>query len=151
MHEVPSRQRWLATLVQAPAQELKAHATAWARPDAMELRAPETGLVMLRARIGGSGDRFNLGEATLTRCVLRCPGAAGATVGVGYVLGRDMDQARAVALFDALLQQPDLHDTLAAQVLAPLARAIDRRRAEAAARTATSRVHFAALQSEVTA
>ena len=37
----------------------------------VELRAPETGLVMLRGRIGGSGASFNVGEATVTRAAVQ--------------------------------------------------------------------------------
>ncbi len=33
-----------------------------------DLRPPETGLVMLRGRIGGDGAPFNIGEAAVTRC-----------------------------------------------------------------------------------
>ncbi len=36
-----------------------------------EMRAPENGLVMIRGRIGGDGARFNLGEATVSRAVVR--------------------------------------------------------------------------------
>ena len=36
---------------------------------------PETGLVMLRGRADGSGHPFNLGEATVTRCVASLVGA----------------------------------------------------------------------------
>ena len=39
--------------------------------DYVELRAAETGLVMLRGRIGGDGDPFNLGEATVTRAAVQ--------------------------------------------------------------------------------
>ena len=35
------------------------------------LRGPETGLVMVRGRIGGGGAPFNLGEATVTRATVR--------------------------------------------------------------------------------
>ena len=55
------------------------------RPDFTWLRAPEMGSVMVRGRIGGTGDAFNLGEMTVTRCALKllC-----GTVGHGYVQGR---------------------------------------------------------------
>jgi alpha-D-ribose 1-methylphosphonate 5-triphosphate synthase subunit PhnG len=35
------------------------------------VRQPETGLVMVRGRMGGTGSPFNLGEVTVTRCVVR--------------------------------------------------------------------------------
>ena len=65
------------------------------------LRAPEIGAVMVRGRIGGSGQPFNLGEMTVTRCALRL--ASGA-VGHGHVQGRDKDHARRAAVLDALMQ-----------------------------------------------
>ena len=57
---------------------------------------------MLRGRIGGTGDAFNLGEATVTRCALR---VGNAPLGVGYTLGRDRRKAELIAVFDSLLQE----------------------------------------------
>ncbi len=55
-------------LADARADEIEQGLQAVAEPvDYVELRATETGLVMLRGRIGGDGDRFNVGEATVTR------------------------------------------------------------------------------------
>jgi alpha-D-ribose 1-methylphosphonate 5-triphosphate synthase subunit PhnG len=115
------------------------------------LRAPETGLVLLRARIGGDGDRFNLGEATVSRCVLRhlCP-AGRAWAGVGHVLGRDVDRARRVAALDALLQRDDLHDTLAVALLQPLAADTARRQAAERSAAEATRVRFFTLMPEAT-
>ena len=59
-------------------------------PDYVELRAAESGLVMVRGRIGGDGAPFNLGEATVTRATVRL---ASGEVGFAYVLGRDRDLA----------------------------------------------------------
>ena len=93
--ESAARQDWLAVLAQAARERLAAHASLLDALDFQTLRAPETGLTMVRARIGNQGDRFNLGEATLTRCVLRHTGVEGrVSVGVGYVLGRDEARAR---------------------------------------------------------
>ena len=55
------------------------------------LRAPETGLVMLRGRMGADGAAFNLGEATVTRCAVRL---ATGEEGHAYVLGRNADTRR---------------------------------------------------------
>lgn len=142
------RQRWLATLSQAPAPLLLAQAAAWSTWPTVVLRPVETGLVMLRGRIGGGGDRFNLGEATVTRYVLRCAGEPSSTVGVGYVLGRQPDRAKAVALFDGLLQQAAHQQRLLRELIAPLAEELARNQVAAAARTAASRVRFATLQAE---
>ena len=73
------------------------------KPEITRVRGPETGLVMVRARAGGSGDKFNLGEMTVTRCALRLDSGA---AGVAYVAGRSHRKAELAALGDALLQHP---------------------------------------------
>ena len=113
------------------------------------LRAPEHGLVMVRARIGNTGDRFNVGEATVTRCVLRWTPEGGAPLaGVGHVLGRDAAHAELVARLDALLQHPPLHDALRAGVVEPLRAERLARLRDERARTEASRVRFYTLQPE---
>src|SRR5262249_42420997 len=63
-----ARRGAMAVLAQARAEEIELGLRAVIDPvDYVELRAPETGLVMLRGRIGGDGAAFNLGEATVTR------------------------------------------------------------------------------------
>ncbi len=144
------RQSWLGTLAHAPRELLERHAErvfdARARESFDWLRAPETALTMVQARVGGDGERFNLGETTLTRCVVRHRDDAGrSTAGIGYVKGRDADRARWVAMFDALLQQPGYHVALMRDVIGPLAAATRQRRAAADAATQTSRVRFFTL------
>lgn len=142
------RQDWLAVLAHAPRQLLAQHAAAIDWMAVAWLREPELGLAMLRGRIGGFGDRFNLGEATITRCVVRCADDGRDTLGVGYVLGRDEERARWVALFDARLQQPAHHDSLMAGVIEPLRAAAETLNQQQRARTAASRVQFFTLQPE---
>lgn len=146
---VKVRRDWLAVLARAPRERLAALADACPDRCFELLRSAETGLVMLRGRIANRGDRFNLGEATLTRCVVRCLGANGqARVGVGYVLGRDADRARWIAQFDALLQCAEQHRDLMRDVIEPLREATARQHAVEQAQTAASRVRFEALQSD---
>lgn len=146
------RREWLAVLAHAPRDALARHAGAIDAARFETLRAPETGLAMLRGRIGNHGDRFNLGEATMTRCVVRHRGAAGeARAGVGYVLGRDHERATWIARLDALLQQGEHHAELMREVIAPLRALIAERHAHEAAQTAASRVRFFTLQPEAAA
>lgn len=142
------RRRWLSVLVHAPRAALAEHAARTLAGHHFDiLRTPETGLVMLRGRIGGDGDRFNLGEATLTRCVVRLRGADGTpSLGVGYRLGRDSERVRWIAQFDALLQLRMHQADVLRGVIEPLEALVAAERAAAAARTATSRVHFLELQ-----
>ena len=145
-----ARQRWLAVLAQAPRELLERHAATLPGAAFTRLRAPEIGLTMVRARIGNRGDRYNVGDATVTRCVVRHRDTDGRiAAGVGYVLGRDEARAEWVARFDALLQQPGHHDALMRDVIAPLAEETARRRAAAAAATARSRVSFDTLAPEI--
>jgi alpha-D-ribose 1-methylphosphonate 5-triphosphate synthase subunit PhnG len=99
----PARREWLSLLSRAPLGMLEQW-YANAGPTAHRwLRAPETGLVMVRGRAGGTGEQFNLGEMTLTRCALRIESGEG---GVAYVQGRSHRRAELAALADALLQSP---------------------------------------------
>jgi len=66
------RQALMRACAEASEAELEAALSALGGPTAAEeLRPPQTGLVMLRGRIGGSGPSFNVGEATVTRAALR--------------------------------------------------------------------------------
>jgi len=151
-----ARQAWLAVLARAPRSMLEQGLRA-ALPDPDEpagdtlrlpdydwLRAPETGLAMVRGRAGGSGDAFNLGEATVTRATLRLRATATlpVTVGIAYQLGRDKRKAELAALCDALLQVPAQHDAIYRHVIAPLTQhdAVERQQREKAA--AATRVEF---------
>jgi alpha-D-ribose 1-methylphosphonate 5-triphosphate synthase subunit PhnG len=115
------------------------------------LRRPETGLAMVRGRVGGSGDAFNLGEATVTRATLRLrstnsdatsDATAQATIGVACHLGRDKRRAELAALADALLQLPDRHAQLYAQLIEPLAAHMAAARAAREQKVASTRVEF---------
>jgi len=102
-------------------------------PAAVPLRAPEIGLVMVRGRVGGSGDPFNLGEATVTRATVR----VGSYDGYACILGRNAEHAEAAALCDALLRDERWHARVDAAILEPLRReqterALQRRRERAA-------------------
>ncbi len=127
------RQRWMGVLAKARAEELAARIEAIGpMPGYAFLRHPEPGQVMVRARAGGNGAPFHLGEMTVTRCAVRLDDG---TVGHGYVQGRDRDHAEHAAVLDALLQDAERHDALEAQVISPLEDA-HRARAEARSRKA---------------
>jgi alpha-D-ribose 1-methylphosphonate 5-triphosphate synthase subunit PhnG len=142
------RQRWLAALARAPRAMLESALDAVCagapRPAFDWLRAPQTGLAMVRGRIGGTGDPFNAGEATVTRAVLRLKSSdgVGGVVGIAYQLGRDKRRAELAALADAMLQSPLWRDATRVRLLAPLAQALGADRNERAQKTASTRVDF---------
>lgn len=139
------RAHWMALLARAPLGLLESALHAQATRPARWLRAPETGLMMVQGRAGGTGERFNLGEVTVTRCALRVAADAvgtDATVGVAYVLGRSHRQVQLAALADALLQDPARQSLLDAQLLEPIRSHLRRTQAEREARAASTKVDF---------
>ena len=133
------RQKAMGLLAKASRAELQAAFDALEdKPAVQPVRGPETGLVMVRGRIGGGGAPFNLGEATVTRASIRLEDG---TVGHGQSLGTDGAKARLAAIFDALVQQPARKaevDTL----LAAIATRIAGEDAAKARQTAATRVDF---------
>jgi alpha-D-ribose 1-methylphosphonate 5-triphosphate synthase subunit PhnG len=97
---------------------------------------------MVRGRIGGDGAPFNLGETTVTRAAVRIE--TGET-GFAYVLGRDHEKARLVAVCDALWQSASFREAIERQVLAPVRERIERGRAGRQAAVAATRVDFFTL------
>lgn len=147
------RAAWLRVLARATPAALAARAAPVLADYRFEwLRAPEHALVMVRARIGNTGDRYNLGEATVTRCAVRLRlDGGGVVAGVGHVLGRDAQQAERIAQLDALLQVEALHALLWRTVVEPLREIDEQRSADERAQAQASRVRFFALEPEVTA
>jgi alpha-D-ribose 1-methylphosphonate 5-triphosphate synthase subunit PhnG len=137
-----ARPRWMALLARASAGELAEAVAALAPPPHRRLRGPETGLVMLRGRAGGTGERFNLGEMTVSRCTVALADGA---VGHAYVGGTDLRHAELAALLDALLQDPARRPAIERDLLEPLAEAAAARRQAAADRAAATRVDFFTL------
>ncbi|WP_132461555.1 phosphonate C-P lyase system protein PhnG [Rhodovulum marinum] len=135
-----TRQEWMGLLARAPAKALDEVWTAFGEEPAFTwLRPPETGGVMVRGRMGGTGAAFNLGEMTVTRCALRL--ADGGAVGHAYVQGRDKAKARQAALVDAVMQTERAEDCRE-RVLTPLAAQMEAARRARAARAAATRVEF---------
>ena len=141
---VTARQRWMAILARAQADQLQALlADCGAIPSHTMVRGPEGGLVMVRARAGGGGAAFNLGEMTITRCTVQTQTGF---VGHAYVAGRDERGAELAALAAALMQDPNLADTIERRVVAPLERQQIEGRAARARKAAATRVEFFAMQ-----
>ncbi|MEL6586126.1 MAG: phosphonate C-P lyase system protein PhnG [Pseudomonadota bacterium] len=134
-----AQKAWMGLLAKAPegrvADLLDA---ALARPGFTWLRAPEVGTAMVRARAGGTGAPFNLGEMTVTRCALTL---ATGEVGHAYIQGRRKADAEAAALVDGLMQT-DAAPTVRAGVLAPLEAEMAAGKAARAQKAAATKVDF---------
>lgn len=116
---IEARRRHMAVLARTPREEIAALVGALPPPVFTVLKAPETGTVMVEGRAGGAGSRFNLGEATVTRCVVRLESG---TMGFSYALGRDREKARLAAIAEAILQEEPAEGPLHAGLAALAAR-----------------------------
>jgi alpha-D-ribose 1-methylphosphonate 5-triphosphate synthase subunit PhnG len=133
------RQRWIGVLARADLALLEAGMEGLIPRDVEWLRKPETGLMMVRARAGGTGARFNFGEMTVTRCALRLAGGA---AGVAYVQGRSKRRAELAALADALLQTKTGAAAVRNAVLLPAERVLADEAARMQRRAQATRVEF---------
>jgi alpha-D-ribose 1-methylphosphonate 5-triphosphate synthase subunit PhnG len=140
------RREWMGLLARAPLALLEAWAARQPARAIAWLRRPETGLVMVRARAGGTGAQFNLGELTLTRCALRLE--SGAT-GVAYVQGRAARKAEIAALADALLQTGD-GAAVRRELIEPIRGRLDAEAARERREVQATRVEFYTLAREST-
>ena len=112
MHaDTATRQHWMSVLAHSQPAELAARLNALNINAGYEvIRAAETGL-------GGTGERFFAGDATLTRAAVRLTDG---TLGYSWVLGRDKQHAERCALIDALMQQSRYFQNLSETLIAPL-------------------------------
>ncbi len=141
--EIAARRRAMWLFARARAPELAGPLAArWADHGARDLKPVETGLVMLRGRIGGDGAPFNFGEATVTRAIVEL---STGERGYGHVLGRDADKARDAAVLDALWQTADRRAAIETDVLRPIEARLFAERVKASAETAATRVDFFTL------
>ena len=137
--QITTRQGWMGLLARAKPERLAALFPDL--PPHEVLRSPEIGAVMVRGRTGATGQPFNLGEMTVTRCVLKL---ASGEVGHAHVQGRDKAHATRAALLDALLGGPAADD-IRTRVLTPLLAEETGRKALRAAKAAATRVEFFTL------
>lgn len=134
-----ARARWMGVFARARAEELQDGLDMLDAPVSYTfLRRPETGLVMVRGRSGGTGNPFNLGEMSVTRCAVRL---ADGVVGHSYAAGRDIRKAELAAVLDALMQT-DQRMKLETGVVAPLSRKQADARALKSRKAAATKVEF---------
>jgi alpha-D-ribose 1-methylphosphonate 5-triphosphate synthase subunit PhnG len=147
--EMRERRNWMELLARAPLAMLENWIRSAGGGDALPariwLRKPEVGLAMLRARTGGAGERFNLGEVTLTRCTLRIETGE---VGVAYVKGRSLRQAELAAFADALLQAAPWREAVRSRLIEPIRAHLEIKTAHDRHKAQATRVEFLTLARE---
>lgn len=109
------------------------------KPEVHKVRGPETGLVMVRGRIGGGGSPFNVGETTVTRATVKL---SSGTVGYAHALGTSRKQAWLAAICDALWQEGTTRRLVEDELLSPVEQRLAATKIRKAEETAATRVDF---------
>jgi alpha-D-ribose 1-methylphosphonate 5-triphosphate synthase subunit PhnG len=141
--DIERRRRWIGLLAKATLQELE---QGWSqiesKPEYTFIRVPETGQIMIRARTGGVGPQFNLGEMTMSRCAVRL---ANGYIGFGYTAKHQKRHAELAAVFDAMMQDPVYRSMIETTVIEPVADREQHIRSVSATKIASTNVEFFTL------
>ena len=136
---IEDRKNWLSILAKAKTKDLD---ECWRKvknlPDYKLLRAPEIGGVMVQGRLGATGDPFNLGEMTVTRCSVQLETGE---IGHGYIQGREKEAAKKVAVLDAIMQGTRRHE-VESLVIVPLTRLYHQEKEASSKKAAATKVEF---------
>lgn len=109
------------------------------RPAYTLLKQPEIGMVMVKAKAGGDGSPFNMGEMTVTRTVLQLTSNE---LGYGYTAGRDKQKSLTIALVDACYQVDAWKDQIEQKLLKPLQALIRANEAQHKEKVDSTKVNF---------
>ncbi|OEF28979.1 phosphonate C-P lyase system protein PhnG [Vibrio rumoiensis] len=137
------RQQWMSTLATADFDQLT---TLWQAqhytPDYQLIRAPEIGLAQVQARMGGTGNRFNVADITVTRCVVKL---ASGDLGYSYLSGRNKPHAQLAAVIDGLMQSETYQQELMLSIIKPLQMSREKKHTQRQQQVASSKVDFFTL------
>lgn len=123
----PDQGRYLSVLAQAGTEEVKRFTEALLPQLApVEVIQNRTGLAMLPATDNAQGGVFHLGEVLVAEAHVRI----GQQEGYAACLGRDLVQALALAILDAILQDVDANQAIKPQIMAFVDQVEERQRAE---------------------
>jgi len=140
MTTVTERSDWMSVLAQSEFADLE---RLWLQQqieaEYQIIRQPEIGLAQVRARMGGTGRSFNIGDTTLTRAVVKLNSGE---LGYSYLQGRNKTHAEIAALIDGLLQTQRYHESLRSSVIEPLTADKQEREQQRAKEVASSKVDF---------
>ena len=135
-----NRQKWMSVLAKADTELLN---ILWCdlqdKPSWTNIRAPETGMVMVRGKAGGVGTTFNVGEMELTRATVRLDCGIS---GVAYVQGRSVSKAEQSAVLDAMLQDDRYATATYTNIIKPLEKATKKKKVSASKKAAKTKVEF---------
>jgi len=108
------------------------------------LKAPEVGMTMVRAKTGGTGQAFNMGEMTVTRTVIRLNdiNAQNDVIGFGYTAGRNTQKSELIAVIDACFQLSEYAASITKLLLQPLQQLRQQQKNQQTAQVSATKVNF---------
>lgn len=121
-----NRPQWLGLLARAPLHMLENAVESYTHLSYEILKPFEIVSYMIQGRTGSTGQRFNVGEVTVSRTTLKLslPEHQSSKVqhyiGVAYIKGGGERQTHLAALGDALLQDSYHHESLTRTLLMPV-------------------------------
>ena len=134
------RQYLLSILSKSTLADIKAKWEALSiAPTYYFLKKPEIGMAMVKAKAGGTGQPFNMGEMTVTRCVIKLDSHE---IGYGYTAGRDKMKSELIALIDACFQITHWTHAISEQLIQPLATIIEEKNAQQRHKVEATKVNF---------
>ncbi|MCG9752515.1 phosphonate C-P lyase system protein PhnG [Vibrio brasiliensis] len=143
MTDVTQRSYWISTLAQSEYAQIVEHWKATElEPSYQVIRQPEIGLAQVRARMGSTGNPFNMGDVTITRAAIKLDTGE---MGYSYLCGRNKPHAELAAVIDGMLQSGVHRQALMQQIIEPLAALKFERDQQRAKEVATSKVDFFTL------
>lgn len=138
-----TRQHWMSVMAKSSPEALIALSDNYVNSHSFEtIRAAEVGLTQVRGRMGGTGSQFNVGDMTITRCVVR---SSEGHYGHSYIMGRNKDHATRAAQLDAILQSQTYQKVMIEKIIQPLAQDLAVKTAEKADTVAQTKVNFFTL------
>jgi len=120
------RAQWMGLLARAPLDLLEKSIESYTHLDFEILKPFETVAYMVQARTGGKGQRFNMGEVSVAKTIIKLhiPHEDGSPlqkhVGVAYIKSGSERQTFLAAVADALLQDSSHRNTIIQNLLVPL-------------------------------
>jgi len=138
-----ARQHWMSVMAKSRSETLIALSDIYINEHRFEtIRAAEVGLTQVRGRMGGTGSQFNLGDMTMTRCVVR---SSNGHYGHSYIAGRNKEHATRAAQLDAMLQDQAYQQDLITNIIQPLAHHLAEQKKRKANEVAQTKVNFFTL------
>ena len=103
------------------------------------IKKPEIGLTQIQGRMGSTGDPFNIGDTTTTKCIVELNSG---DIGYSFLIGRNKKHAIIAAVLDGLLQNNDYHVFINSKIIQPLKQKRIEKISKINNETAASKVDF---------